>query len=422
MAAGGRVVRPSRATGGQGSKSALVGDFNERVVLTTLRRFGPASKAELARLVGLTSNTAGVIVRKLEGSGLIRTLGKRYGGRGQPATMLELDPDGAFSIGLRVDRDGLETVLVDLGGTLLDRTVRQGLPSPGEAVREVAADVARYKSQIGADRDARIAGVGVALPYNLGSWLTELGLPAEQFQPWDDFDLQGALTEATELPVVVENDGSAAAVGELLYGFGRSADDFLYVFIGPATGGGVVLAGDYVRGSRGNAGDLGVMPVAPSRLASAPPAATGWTILMARASINALVRHARHHGITVGGPDDVVSLAQGDGHKAVAEWLEDASQALVGPLLTCAQLLDLPSVVIDGDLPPPLLERLLRRTGELMASAVAESREAPDLVAGALGRDAGAVGAASLPLHRSFSPTRGVLTGEGTMAELEVAR
>jgi predicted NBD/HSP70 family sugar kinase len=415
-------VRPSRATGGQGSKSALVGDFNERVVLTSLRRFGPASKADLARLVGLTSNTAGVIVRKLECSGLIRTLGKRYGGRGQPATMLELDPDGAFSIGLRVDRDGLETVLVDLGGTLLDRTVRQGLPSPPEAVREVAADVARYKAQIGADRDARIAGVGVAMPYNLGSWLTELGLPAEQFRPWDGFDLQGALAEAADLPVVVENDGSAAAVGELLYGFGRSADDFLYVFIGPATGGGVVLAGDYVRGSRGNAGDLGVMPVAPSRLASAPPAPAGWTILMARASINALVRHARHHGLTVGSPAELASLAQGDGHRAVDEWLDDAAQALVGPVLTSAQLLDLPSVVIDGDLPQPLLDRLLRRTSEMMAQAVAESREAPALVAGALGRDAGAVGAASLPLHRSFSPTRGVLTGEGTMAELEVAR
>jgi predicted NBD/HSP70 family sugar kinase len=415
-------VRPSRATGGQGSKSALVGDFNERVVLTTLRRFGPASKADLARLVGLTSNTAGVIVRKLEGSGLIRTLGKRYGGRGQPATMLELDPDGAFSIGLRVDRDGLETVLVDLGGTLLERRVLQGLPAPGAAVRQVASDVAYYKSMIGRDRHARIAGIGVGMPYNLGSWLTELGLPAEQFRPWDDFDLQAALAEQTDLPVVVENDGSAAAVGELLYGFGRSADDFLYVFIGPATGGGVVLAGDYVRGSRGNAGDLGVMPVGPSRLASAPPSPTGWTILMARASINALVRHARHRGLAVTSPDDLATLARGDGHPALTEWLEDAAQALVGPLLTSAQLLDLPTVVVDGDLPPALLERLLERTSEAMAAAVAESREAPVLVAGALGRDAGAVGAASLPLHKSFSPTRGVLTGEGTMAELEVVR
>ena len=67
-----------------------------------------------------------------------------------------------------------------------------------------------------------------------------------------------------------ENDGTAGAVAELFQGQDRTLEDFLYVFVGAALGGGVVLGGDYHRGSHANAGDLGLMPTGPSRLSTAP--------------------------------------------------------------------------------------------------------------------------------------------------------
>src|SRR5690349_5800102 len=82
--------------GGQGSNSVNIRLFNERVILNALRRLGQASKADLSRYVSLTNNTAGVIVKELEERRLIRSEGKRSGGRGQPATLLSLDPDGAY--------------------------------------------------------------------------------------------------------------------------------------------------------------------------------------------------------------------------------------------------------------------------------------------------------------------------------------
>ncbi len=82
-------------TTGQGSNSVNLRLFNERVILTALRRLGSASKADLARHAKLTSNTAGVIVRELEAQRLIRTEGKRSGLRGQPATLLSLNAEGA---------------------------------------------------------------------------------------------------------------------------------------------------------------------------------------------------------------------------------------------------------------------------------------------------------------------------------------
>ena len=98
------------------------------------------------------------------------------------------------------------------------------------------------------------------MPYNLGSWQRELDIPLAAYRRWNEFDLGAALAEATGLEVFCENDGTAAAVAELFQGQDRSLDDFLYVFVGAALGGGVVLGGDYRRGVNANAGDIGLMP------------------------------------------------------------------------------------------------------------------------------------------------------------------
>lgn len=410
---------PGSASLGHGSTSSLIGDFNERVVLASLRRFGPASKAELARRIGLTGNAAGVIVRKLEEGGLVRTAGKRYGGRGQPATMIELDPAGAFAVGVRIDRDMIELVLVDLEGTILERVVIDGLPAPEDAVAALAGHVRAFRRRLGTDGSGRLAGLGVAMPYNLGSWLGSLDLPDEIFRQWDGFDLQSALSRATGLPVIVENDGSAAAVGELLHGHGRELDDFLYVFIGPAVGGGVVLGGNYLRGRNANAGDLAVVPVGPSRLASAPAAQAEVTPLIARASLAVLARHLRHAGVRVRSTMDLEGAIEA-APIAFSEWIEDAADALAWPVLTGAHILDVDHVIVAGDLSPDLLEPLVERLAERCAACVAESRRPPILRVGAVGRDAGAVGAASLPVHVSYSPMPELLTGDTPEAFLEV--
>ncbi len=396
---------------GQGSNSALVGDFNARVVLAALRRSGPASKADLARLVGLTGNATGMIARKLEGEGLVRAIGKRRGERGQPATMLEVNPEGALSIGIRIDRTLIEAVLVDLQGGLLDRAATRMLPEPRDAVSWLAGTVAAMLARLSQAMRQRLTGIGVAMPYNLESWLAELDLPADRFLRWDGFDIAPALAAATGLKVVVENDGSAAAVGELVYGAGRAINDFLYLFIGPALGGGVVLGGDYLRGARGNAGDIGMVPVGPSGLASASGRPT---ILLARASVIALVRHLRH-----GGVDGDLADAIARRPDLFAEWVEDAVAALAWPVLTGAHLLDVPDIILGGDLPAPALEELATRLALAMQGSVAESRAAPRVLTGRTDA-AAALGAASLPLHLNFSPVREGLTAQTQDSEMEV--
>lgn len=399
-------------TTGQGSNSANVRHFNERVILTLLRRLGQASKADLARHAGLTNNTAGVIVHELEAQGLIRAHGKRTGARGQPATLLSLDRDGAYAIGVRLGRRSLDTLLVNLVGDILDQRCREGaFPLPAEALAMMLDDVAAVRRAIPAAGAHRLAGIGLALPYNMGSWRRELDIPAAAADAWEGCDLAQELGALTGLPVFAENDGNAATIAELFQGRGRELDDFVYLFVGAAIGGGVVIHGGCHRGVSGNGGDFGLMPVAGSRLATAPVPNRRFDILLTRASLNSLIRHLRGSGVAVEAAADLEAALR-ERADLVGEWLDDSADALAGPVLAAACVLDAPAVVIDGDLPRAVLLDLIRRLEQVLAEAVAESRRPPRLLLGSIGRQAAAIGAAILPLHVNYSASPGVLLGQ----------
>lgn len=399
----------SNALGGQGSNSAVVRHFNERVILSALRRLGEASKADLARQVNLTPNTAGQIVRDLERQKLVRASGKRAGLRGQPATLLRLDPGGAYGIGVKLGRRTLDSVLVDFAGRVLKaRRQERDLPPPETALRLVRDEVAALRRAVPRTARKRISGVGFAAPYDLGSWRRELDLPDDLSAAWTAFDLEAGLRAALDLPVLVENDGTAVAVAELFQGHGRDLDDFAVVYVGAAVGGGVVLGGAPRRGATGNAGDIGLMPVPPSRLATAPRPSRGSDILLNRASVNALVRHLRRSGVPVATNLDLEQAIPA--HPGlVGEWLEDCADALVNPLLSVSSLLDPQAVVVDGNLPRSLVERLVDRLRVLLAANAPEARSPPVLLLGTAGRDAAAIGAALLPLHSAYGPYREAL-------------
>ena len=106
-------------------------------------------------------------------------------------------------------------------------------------------------------------------------------------------------------------------MAELFQGHGRELDDFVTLYIGAAIGGGVVLGGDYRRGATGNAGDIGLMPVPPSRLPPRRRPTRPLDILLTRASVNSLVRHLRATaGVEIAdraGLDEAVAAAPGAG-------------------------------------------------------------------------------------------------------------
>ncbi|MEJ8474788.1 ROK family protein [Roseibium algae] len=396
----------------RGSNSVQLRRYNERIVLQILRRVQQASKADLARAAKLTNAAVGGIIQSLNREGLIEEIGKFHGGgRGQPATLLKLASRGAFGFGVRIDRTNLETVLVDFQGKVIGRRAHDLLlPAPDKALDIIRWDIENLMELLTADEKTRLTGIGLAQPFNLGAWLHELGLPEGNFKLWDHFDMTKALEQACGLPVFHENDGTAATVAELFYGHGRQHDDFLYLFLGPAIGGGLCIDGDVVRGKSGNAGDVAMIPVPPSTLSTAPKPRKTSEILLTRASLVALDRHLAPEAFPSHNRLDLQAAIDRDDPLA-QEWLDDCVAALTPALGAAFALLDTPLIIIDSDLSGAFAERLTSQLTEALEKAAPEARSTPDILFGSFGQDAGAIGAASLPMFFNFSPRASILTG-----------
>ena len=182
-------------------------------------------------------------------------------------------PRAPTAIGVKLGRRSLDGLLVDFAGRVLERRrLRARVPAArggdGAAARESWPVCARLP---GGPAERPVAGLGRGDALQLGSWRRELDIPLGRLSRLERVRPRGAArprppasrcSARTTAPRPPWPSCSRATAATL--------DDFLYVFIGTAIGGGVVLGGDYHRGAHGNAGDIGLMPVAPSRLATAP--------------------------------------------------------------------------------------------------------------------------------------------------------
>ena len=243
----------------RGSNHVGMRQYNERVVLQALRLHGSLPKAELARQTGLTAQTIGLITTRLEEDGLIVRDAPVRGRIGQPSVPLRLNPDGAFSIGIKVGRRSTDWLLVDFAGQVRERLsltyafpdAAQLLPALGENLRQLSAGLGPLAE--------RLVGVGVAAPFVMGGWHRLLGLSDAQAQAWNDIDLAREVQAMTDLPVSFARDTAAATVAELVAGRGRTMRSFLYVFVDTFIGGGLVIGSHLHAGLSGNAGAVGSM-------------------------------------------------------------------------------------------------------------------------------------------------------------------
>jgi predicted NBD/HSP70 family sugar kinase len=246
-----------------GANLPVLRSHNAALVLDLLRTAGEGgiSRIELAESTGLTPQAVSKITARLREGGLVVEAGRRASTGGKPRTLLRLVPSAGHAMGLHLDRDELTTVLLDLSGTLVAaRTVPLDLGAGAEAVLEAAAAEVEAVLATTATAEAeavpsagRVLGVGVAMPGPLDHWA---GVPRRVtgFPEWDGFPLRDALEARLGLPVVLDKDTNAAALGLALRGPG---DSFAYLHLGTGLGAGLVFGGALYRGARTGAGEFG---------------------------------------------------------------------------------------------------------------------------------------------------------------------
>ena len=388
----------------RGSSQGGLRQYNERVVLQAIRNHGALPGAELARLTRLTPQTISLITKRLIDDGLLLRGALLRGKVGQPSVPLALNPDGAFSIGIKLGRRSLDMLLVDFTGAVrARRSLDYDYPTPDAVFGEIDARLAEFRVLLGTAGLERLQGIGIAAPLSLGGWQALLGIEAERAAAWNRTDVRAQVAALARLPVTFVKDTAAACVAELVAGRGRSVRSFVYIFVDTFIGGGLVIDSHLRGGLNGNAGAVGSLALnraLPGGTAAPPPPQ-----LLSVASLITLEHRFETAGLDPAAVADERAL-QPPWRPITQVWLDEAAPAIVFAIHSAACLLDLEGVIIDGSFSRDLLAALLEAIDHARARYNWEGVECPQLLPGTTGSDARALGGALLPLHANFAPDR----------------
>lgn len=395
---------PSHALSGTNLKFAH--QYNQRVILETVRLRGPLSRVEISNHTALSTQTVSNIVEQLLDRGVLLVGERRSGRRGQPAVEIDLNPRGGYAVGLHLDRDHMTGVLLDLSGKEL-QTIHQewDFPTPQEALPVLAGAVTTLYREQGI-APGEIWGVGLALPGPLDVAAGSMAAPPN-FPGWDRAPIRDLLSREVGLPVTLETDATAAAVGERWFGHGRDMRDFFYIFFGVGVGGGMILEGKPYRGAFNTAAMFGHVPVDPNGGRCVCGGRGCLELYISLASLYETV--SPKHGVQESA--GVVLQCFDNRDPRLMAWLDQAADRLTPALVTLENLLNLEAIVFGGRFPARILDDLLARVSERLPDVQMRAlAHHPRLLRTRADDRAAALGAATLPLFEAFTPTDNVIS------------
>jgi predicted NBD/HSP70 family sugar kinase len=385
---------------------SLAGGTSRGLVLDLIRTMGPVSRVELAETTGLTQATMSTVVRQLLGEGLVIETGRGESTGGKPPVMLDVNPDARFAVGVQLGLESLTYVVINLSGAIVGRTRTTGIGSsePTEMVQRLAAEVHRTLAGLGIEK-ASVVGVGVVAPGPLDVGRGMI-LHSPHLTAWLNVPIRSMLADAVGLPVILDNDATAAAIGDFWSGKLDDAVAHATVYMGTGIGAGVLIDGIVFRGASSNAGELGQIVV------TGPDGES--TYLEEVADPGAVVRRARSTGdanrLGLPNEDDfgdfrMIALAAARGDEGATALIEDSAEHLASGVLSLANLFDLDSVSLAGP--------AFAVAGPTYVSVISRRLEADFFVRTQHGirvrlstdvADAAAVGGAALVLQTELAP------------------
>lgn len=345
-----------------GMNAVSVRSYNERLVLSLLLQTKGLSRMEIGQKTGLSAQTVSVIVRSLEQEGLIAKGEAKKGRMGPPTIPLSLNPGGAYSVGISLGHRHIDVALIDFVG---DVKVHKTLPTlePTETSNHsLLVETVRQALETMPKKDVgRIAGVGLALPEDSAELALGPAGMAERFET-----ISQEIEQALDIEVYVQNDITAAAAGESMFGAAKSLDDYLFFYLGARLHHRLVLNHQIFQSAAPASKPIGLMSLE--------------TALIDRGHCaDALWRRGA-------GWPDFGNLTTG--------WIADCVQELSASLTSASQFLPLKTVIISSYAPEEICHQ--------MATALEMKHQGVRVLSGQLLASPKAVGAASLPFSSKF--------------------
>lgn len=405
--------------GSKGRRKASVKDVrraNRALLLRHLLLARTSNRSEAGEATGLSPTSVTNMVSELVAEGVIVEGGQLDSAGGRPRTIISVNPDAGYVIGADVGEAEVVTELFDLTMNRIasrSRGFDERRISPDEVTQVIADSVAELLREAadvrGPQVAGRVLGVGVGVPgivehpENLagGGDPTLEPIVHAQVVGWDETDFS-ALAERLGLPLMIDNGAKTTTQAEAWFGAARGVDHAIVVLIGDGVGAGIITNGRLFRGSSSSAGEWGHTKIS----LDGPPCRCG-----ARGCIESLVgASAVVAGWRTPDPartghemEDVEALlaAYHAGDPAARTVLADLVGHLGVALSNLVNLYNPATIVLAGWFGDRIAEELLPDVARSMvASSLPQPGREVALVRSRLGRDAVAMGAATLPLDR----------------------
>jgi predicted NBD/HSP70 family sugar kinase len=317
-----------------------------RAIIETVLRRGPTSRAEMAKLTGLSRQTTTQVVLELEREGWLEVSGRMQGPLGRSAPTYEINASSAFVLGIRLEGSILQMALADLRGAVVAELSEPTEPRGGlEVVHQVGRLFEALTAQSSVPRDRVRLGVmgspGVVDPQtgsiDIAPSIPHLG----------DINVVEALRGELKLRLSIENGVKLAALGELWQGAARGKRNFAYFGIGIGVGMGIVADGKLLHGARGAAGEIAYLPVGGD-----PFDPIGLVNGTFETAVNSAALVRRYHGY--GGPPDssiaAIFAAIGRGDMAAAAAIDETARLAALAINAVTAVIDPELIVLGGSI------------------------------------------------------------------------
>lgn len=359
--------------------------LNERRLTELVFRSGKIARVDLAEAADMTVASVTRLVSGLMEFALFKEDALKDGGRGQPKKMLSLNRDRFCAVGVYLFAKRIEAVLVDFDGSVLSHVTKSILEMTAGDLVDLLQSTTKELIASPQTNGREFLGVGLGLPGNFGSVDSYVQAHAS-FRGMNGLAIKDAIQKVGEFPVFLENDGTASALGEYLFG-NHDHDSLFLLHIGYGLGGGAVVNGRPFRGHQGNACLPGAL----------------YSYKGSRPTLPDLERYVEAQNLN---PDKILfgadQLPAGD--IRLARWLEKAAEELQLAVRIISGMFDPPLIVLGGALPAVYLQDLAHRLSKADIEGPSAGLNVAKVVATVQGDLNGPIGAASIPLFRSFFP------------------
>jgi glucokinase-like ROK family protein len=383
-------------------------------VLSIVQRKSRISRAEIARISNLTPATVSSVVAELNKLGIIRELGHGDSQGGRRPILIEFNPEAFYLSGIDLGITKVISVVTDLHGNIVSKArLNIDMHSGKNIIIEQMFKVTRNAfSDVREMVRDKIAGIGISL-----SGIVDIEKGISIFAPnmpsWHNVPIAQMFRDEFHLPVFVENDARAMALGETRFGAGRGYDNIFCINIGHGIGSGIIINNELYRGKTLTAGEFGHMTILPSgplchcgnngclEVMASGHAIAASAIRVSNSGGNTMIKKL------VGGDikkitAEVVAQAACNGDDIARQLLKEVGRYLGIGIASVINLLGPELIVIGGGVSQAGEFFFEEIQNVIKKRAFTTMVKSPEIVASALGEDASSIGAAALVLSETL--------------------